>query len=109
MEHLHPAYRQILGYEPGTAADKMDAKLKTDVSPVTFATKDDPAILLVHGDADAIVPLKHAQVLHKRAGKVGIKSELLVVKGAGHDPRGKEATERVIPFIKENLGETPPK
>ena len=26
LEHKHPAYRQLLGYEPGTPADQMDAK-----------------------------------------------------------------------------------
>jgi len=41
LKHGHPAYRQLLGYEPGTPADEMDAKAKEDVSPITFVDQND--------------------------------------------------------------------
>jgi acetyl esterase/lipase len=102
IEHGHPAYRQLLGDEPGTPAEKMDPVRKEDVSPITFVSKDDPALLLVHGDADQIVPLQHAKALHEKSKKVGIVSELLVVKGGGHNVGGAHSA-RVIAFIKAHL------
>ena len=59
VKHDHPAYRQLLGYEPGTPADEMSPEKKNDVSPLHFVSSDDPPILIVHGDADKIVPIEH--------------------------------------------------
>ncbi len=56
IEHKHPAYRQLLGYEPGTPTDEMKAAAMTDVSPISHASDDDPPIMQIHGDADNIVP-----------------------------------------------------
>ncbi len=42
INHQHPAYRQLLGYEPKTEADKMDEAAKRDVSPISFVSQDDP-------------------------------------------------------------------
>lgn len=106
IEHGHPAYRQLLGYEPGTPADKMSGKLKKDVSPLSFVSKDDPPMLIVHGDADVIVPYEHATVLEMALKKVGVNVELLRVKdgrhnvaGAGIPSTGKRATE----FMRQHL------
>ncbi len=63
IEHGHPAYRQLIGYEPGTPAADLAAELVKDVSPITFASQDDPPIMQVHGDNDDIVPLQHASNL----------------------------------------------
>ena len=66
LEHKHPAYRQLLGYAPGTPANEMDAKAKADVSPISFVSPDDPPIMQVHGDKDDIVPIEHARNMHER-------------------------------------------
>lgn len=66
IKHLHPAYRQLLGYEPGTPAEEMDTAAKTDVSPISFVSKDDPPVMQVHGDNDDIVPIEHARRMHER-------------------------------------------
>ena len=88
IEHKHPAYRQLLGYEPGTPADKLDSKAKFDVSPISFASVDDPPIMQVHGDKDDIVPLKHAQIMNERLKKVGVQTELVIVEGGNHSVAG---------------------
>ena len=88
IEHGHPAYRQLLGYDPGTPADQMNSEKMAHVSPITHATKDDPPVLLIHGDADKIVPLKHAEVLDTKLDAKGGNAELLTVEGAGHGVAG---------------------
>jgi len=105
LEHKHPAYRQLLGYAPGTPAKEMDAKAKADVSPISFVSPDDPPIMQVHGDKDDIVPIEHARNLHERLKSAGVKTELVVIPGANHGVAGAgpQVTERPIRFVREQL------
>ncbi len=105
VEHTHPAYRQLLGNAPGTPADQMDAKAKKDVSPISFATQDDPPVMQVQGDKDDIVPPQHAHNLHKRLKRVGVKSELVIIPGGNHGVAGAgpAVTERANRFVHEQL------
>ena len=88
LTHKHPAYRQLLGYEPGTPADKMSKAAKKDVSPISFVSRDDPPIMQVHGDKDVTVPIEHARNLSERLESVGVGTELVVVAGANHSVAG---------------------
>ena len=103
IEHKHPAYRQLLGYEPGTPAAKMKAERMTDVSPISFVSKDDPPIMQVHGDADTIVPLEHARRLDKQLQAAGVESNLVVVKDGTHGVAGAgpAVTEKPEAFVRE--------
>ncbi len=105
LEHKHPAYRQLLGNEPGTPADQMEAKAMKDVSPISFASQDDPPVMQVHGDKDGIVPLQHASNLHERLKRVGVKTELVIVPGANHGVAGAgpRVTDRARAFVREQL------
>ena len=105
LEHKHPAYRQLLGYEPGTPADEMDAKAKKDVSPISFVSQDDPPIMQVHGDKDSTVPLKHARNMHERLNSVGVKTELVIIEGANHGVAGAgpQVAKRAGTFVREQL------
>ncbi|MCP4508593.1 MAG: prolyl oligopeptidase family serine peptidase, partial [Fuerstiella sp.] len=105
IEHKHPAYRQLLGYEPGTPAAEMSMAAKVDVSPISFATHDDPPVLLVHGDKDVIVPLRHASRLHEQLKSVGCTAELHVVKGANHGVAGAgdNVSRRAVAFVRKHL------
>lgn len=105
LEHKHPAYRQLLGYTPGTPADQMEAKGKSDVSPISFVSPDDPPIMQVHGDKDDIVPIEHAQRLNERLKRTGIKSELVVVEGGNHGVAGAGPlfSEKAVAFVRKQL------
>jgi dipeptidyl aminopeptidase/acylaminoacyl peptidase len=105
LAHRHPAYRQLLGYEPGTPADEMAAKAKTDVSPISFVSRDDPPIMQVHGDKDTTVPIEHARKLHERLRSVGVTSELVVIEGANHGVAGAgpQAAKRARAFVRRQL------
>jgi len=88
IEHRHPAYRQLIGYEPGTPTRELKPSLIKDVSPISFVTKDDPPVMQVHGDQDRIVPLKHATKLHAKLRSAGVKTELVVIPGGTHSVSG---------------------
>ena len=106
IEHKHPAYRQLLGYEPGTPAAEMSADKRRDVSPVTFVSPDDPPMLIVHGDADVVVPIQHAEALAAALKRAKVPVELLVVKGGQHNVAGAgipETATRATAFAREYL------
>lgn len=56
----------------------------TAVSPARLVTKDAPPFLLIHGDADEVVPLQQSQKLMDELKKHGVPVELIVKKGGGH-------------------------
>ncbi len=53
-------------------------------SPLFYVDKDAAPFLIMHGDADKIVPLSQSQALAKALGKVGVEVKLQVLKGSGH-------------------------
>ena len=105
VKHGHPAYRQLIGYKPGTPAAELQASLVKDVSPISFVSKDDPPIMQVHGDKDNIVPLAHATNLHKKLQTTGVKTELVVIAGGNHGVSGAGGgfAKRPTQFVKQHL------
>jgi acetyl esterase/lipase len=64
-----------------------EAKIRTigkQISPITHVSADDPPTLIIHGDADTLVPIQQAHVIVARFKEVGVPVELVVKKGAGH-------------------------
>ena len=55
-----------------------------DASPVSFVSADDPPFLLLHGDADPVVPLGHSRLLETKLRAAGVPCELRVIPGGGH-------------------------
>lgn len=105
IDHRHPAYRQLIGYEPGTPAAELSAELKKDVSPISFVSRDDPPVMQVHGDNDVIVPLQHATNLHEKLNAAGVTSELVVIPGGSHSVAGAGGSASVRPtaFVQKYL------
>lgn len=105
IDHKHPAYRQLIGAEPGTPAAELPAGLIKDVSPITFASKDDPPLMQVHGDKDDIVPIEHAQNLHEKLVGLGVPSELVVIPGGNHSVAGagNQVSQQATEFVREHL------
>lgn len=106
IKHDHPAYRQLIGYEPDTPAAQMNEAKKRSVSPVSYVSADDPPMMIVHGDADVIVPFAHAEAMFKSLKAVGVEAELVRIKGGRHNVSGAgrtEFVERAIPFVKKQL------
>ncbi|MEX2114753.1 MAG: alpha/beta hydrolase [Pirellulales bacterium] len=54
------------------------------MSPVYHVTAGDAPTLILHGDADKLVPLQQSQVLVEKFKEVGVPCELIVKAGAGH-------------------------
>lgn len=62
-----------------------------------------PAILTIHGDADAVVPVTQARMLDEALRRAGHRHELQVLKGQGHSfdlrPEGLDLRPTLFQFL----------
>src|SRR5262245_21074307 len=70
----------------GAIQENKDKAAKAN--PITYLTKDAAPFLILHGDADPLVPLGQSELLHDALKKAGVESELVVIKGGGHGGAG---------------------
>ena len=54
------------------------------ISPVTHASADDPPTLIIHGDADELVPIQQAELVLAALEREGVPTKLVTKPGAGH-------------------------
>jgi acetyl esterase/lipase len=57
-----------------------------DASPVSHATAGDAPILLMHGDADPIVPFRNSELMRRALEAAGVTVRELNLLGGGHFP-----------------------
>ena len=67
-----------------------DKELAESVSPILYVTDDDPPILLIHGDADDLVPLSASESIHSLLQEVDVTTKLVVIEGGDHGFRNPE-------------------
>ncbi len=70
----------------GAGADSAESRqrLGREVSPIYFVTEKLPPTLIMHGDADKLVPIQQAESFVKRATEAGAKAKLIPKTGAQH-------------------------
>ena len=54
------------------------------ISPVNHVSADDPPTLIIHGDADVLVPIQQAELIVDKLKQAGVEAKLVVKKGASH-------------------------
>ena len=54
-------------------------------SPVTYVSKDDPPFLLIHGNADPVVPFEQSQIMEAALKGAGVTVKLIAVEGGTHN------------------------
>lgn len=91
-----------------SATSWLGAKAKDDdftksVSPLYQVKKTSPPTFIVHGDADPIVPYQQSIALKEQFDKMGVKSELIIVKGGLHGKFPKEDSSMVDTKIMDFL------
>jgi acetyl esterase/lipase len=64
--------------------EKRLKEIAREISPVYHVSADDPPTLLIHGDADELVPLQQSQEMIKALEKAGVRAKLVVKPKAGH-------------------------
>jgi acetyl esterase/lipase len=72
-------------------------------NPITYVSKDDPPILIVHGDKDPLVPHNQSEIFHDALRQAGVDATFHTVKGGGHGFRDAEVDRMVEEFFDNRL------
>jgi len=90
----------LIGATVPDSLDKANA-----ASPLSYITADDAPMLVMHGDADPVVPVQQSETFHAALEKAGVKSKLHLVKGGGHGQgfQTPEVEKMVRDFFVETL------
>jgi acetyl esterase/lipase len=84
-------------------------------SPITYISKNDPPVLIIHGEMDNLVPIDQANAYFKLLQKNNVPAVLIAVKNAGHglipssqeiNPSRNEISDQIVLFFKTNLRKT---
>lgn len=86
---------------------QLDKETAVLISPVTYVDKDSAPLLLLHGEADKLVPMKQSEILLAKYKEAGASAELVTNQG-GHgfwnlDPGFTESMDRAVAFFREKL------
>lgn len=89
---------QLLG---GPVEERQEAARAA--SPLTYVSPDASPFLIVHGTADATVPLAQAESLFAALKKAGADATFVRIEGGGHGIGGDEVHARVKAFFEKHL------
>lgn len=81
------------------------SKFIESVSPYYYVSENSPPIIIVHGNADPIVPYEQSLMLYERLKAFNIKTEMITIKDGQHGQFSKEENtflnERIWDFLEE--------
>jgi acetyl esterase/lipase len=84
FQQLDPKTRT---FERITDSEKRRA-IGREISPINHVSKDCPPTLILHGDADKLVPIQQAEIMIAKLKEAGVPAELVVKPGASHGWNG---------------------
>jgi dipeptidyl aminopeptidase/acylaminoacyl peptidase len=75
-----------------TSVTNTEAKLNIakENSPIYAVSPDDPPVLIVHGDADRVVPIQQSESIIKKFGEAKVPNNFIIKKGGAHGWRNPE-------------------
>ena len=83
-----------------------------EVSPINYLSKDSPPLLMIQGDKDTTIPVKHAHYMKQKADEVEAPVEIMIIKNSGHnwrkvdaeiDPSRETIIQRTVEFFLNHL------
>ncbi|RYY96102.1 MAG: alpha/beta hydrolase, partial [Chitinophagaceae bacterium] len=81
-----------------------DKAFAASVSPLTYVSKKNPPVFIVHGDADPTVPYQQSVELHKQLTAAGVTTKFITIPGGLHGKFSKEqnaeVNQEIIAFLK---------
>lgn len=82
-------FKPAFGARSETAESR--AAYGKEISPIEFLTAQSAPSLIIHGDADKLVPIQQAEIFVKKAQGLGVEAKLVVREGKDHGWPGMEA------------------
>ena len=74
----------FIGMAPISEPGSEEYRTYRQASPINHVTRDDPPFLLLHGDEDDVIPFEQAGFLSDALLAVGVRAEVLRVRGGDH-------------------------
>ena len=106
---------RILGEGRVTPEEK--SHLYREMSPVNYLKKSSPPLLMIQGDNDTTIPVKHAYQMEKKAEELQAPVQTVIVKNSGHnwrtvgapiEPTREEIVRVTVEFLVKHAGSTDP-
>ncbi len=72
------------GFGPRSETAESRQSLGREISPIYDVTSNLPPTLIIHGDADTLVPIQQSETFVAKAKSVGATAKLVVRPGEGH-------------------------
>ncbi|MFG0264869.1 MAG: alpha/beta hydrolase fold domain-containing protein [Rhodopirellula sp. JB055] len=100
---------RILG---SNSSDANKLELYREMSPVNFLRADSPSLLMIQGDKDTTIPVKHAHHMKQKADAIKAPVEVMIIRNAGHnwrsvdakiDPSRDAIVDRTVQFFLDHL------
>ncbi len=102
VDELHGANAK--GYAVIWLGDQPNAdEIAKRVSPIGYVNSNNPPVITIHGDNDALVPYAQSVRLHRALAGVGVPNRLVTVPGAGHGGFNYEQNQQAWAAIREFL------
>ena len=102
------SFRPAFG-EKGTETPEDRQELGKKISPFYFISTNTAPSLIIHGDADNLVPIYQAELFVNRCKELGIPAKLVVREGAEHGWKNMaDDLELFADWFDQHLGKLPP-
>ncbi|MDD7983545.1 alpha/beta hydrolase [Lentisphaera marina] len=94
-----PKFRDRFGPRVLKSETKPKDKLRLyrEVSPVNYLQKTSPPLLMIQGDGDTTIPVKHAYYMKEKADLIEAPVEIMIIKNAGHNWRKADGSSPIEP------------
>lgn len=83
-----------------------------EMSPINYLSRDSSPLLMIQGDKDTTIPVKHAYYMKQKADEVQAPVEIMIIRNAGHNwrkvgaeinPSREAIIERTVKFFVQHL------
>jgi len=83
-----------------------------EMSPINYLRTDSPPLLMIQGDKDTTIPVKHAYFMKEKAEAIHAPVEIFIIKNAGHnwrkvdapiEPSAEVIVQRTVSFFCDHL------
>jgi acetyl esterase/lipase len=82
---------------PATALPEAEA---AQYSPIRFVSPGAAPSLIVHGDADTVVPIVEGETMYAALSKAGVPASFVRIEGAGHGFEGADFTRAIAETLR---------
>lgn len=83
-----------------------------EMSPINYLQQNSPPLLMIQGDKDTTIPVKHAYYMKQKAEELKASVETMIIRNSGHnwrrvgadiDPSREEIIDRTVQFFIDQL------